>query len=228
MKDFLALQTILVHFLLLDHVGNSLFGSSIIGFLLLISHILGAFTVGIFFRFWKKNSSTFKTYKVTKSENKISNICISNFGEILSNSLKSATSTVVMIGGFVVLFSVIICIFNKCNLSYFIELFFKPLCNFFNIPSTFASSIFTGIFEITNGISLIASIKIKQISINIILTSFLLGLGGISVFLQVLSLVSKSDLSIKPYIIGKILHAIISSIYTYILILIFPIFNFNL
>ena len=228
MKDFLVLQIILVHFLFLDHVGISLFGSSIIGILLLVSHILGAFTVGIFFRFWKKGFTTYQTYKQNKSENKISNICASNFGEILSSSLKSATSTIVMIGGFVVLFSIIISIFNKCNLTYFIELFFKPICNFFNIPSTIASSLFTGIFEITNGINLIANIKLKQISINIILTSFLLGLGGISVFLQVLSLVSKSDLSIKPYIIGKILHATFSSIYTYILILIFPIFNFNL
>ena len=33
--------------------GINLFGSSIIGFLLLITHILGALSVGILFRFWK-------------------------------------------------------------------------------------------------------------------------------------------------------------------------------
>ncbi|HCC04442.1 MAG TPA: sporulation integral membrane protein YlbJ, partial [Clostridiales bacterium] len=68
---------------------------------------------------------------------------------------------------------------------------------------------------------------LKNISIKIIATSFLLGLGGISVLLQVLSIISKSDLSIKPYLIGKLLHALFSALYTYFLIYLIPIFNFN-
>ena len=67
-----------------------------------------------------------------------------------------------------------------------------------------------------------------KLSINIILTSFLLGFGGISVLLQVLSITSKTDLSIKPYILGKLLHGIISSFYTYIFINIIPFFNFDI
>ena len=88
--------------------------------------------------------------------------------------------------------------------------------------------LFTGILEITNGIQLISEIKLKQISINIILTAFLLGVGGISVLLQVLSIVSKSDLSMKPYIIGKILQGFFAAFYTFWMIQIFPVFNFNL
>ena len=82
--------------------------------------------------------------------------------------------------------------------------------------------------EITNGISLIANIHIKEISLNIIFTAFLLGFGGISVFLQVLSITSKTDLSIKPYIIGKILHGTFAAFYTFLIIQFIPIFNLNL
>ena len=46
--------------------------------------------------------------------------------------------------------------------------------------------------------------------------------------LQVLSIISKTDLSAKPYILGKILHGIIASIYTYIFIQVIPMFNFDL
>lgn len=155
------------------------------------------------------------------------NISISNLGEALSESISSATSTILMIGGFVVLFSVIISIFNKSGITNLVLLLFEPVCKLLHIPSTISSSLFIGILEITNGISLIAGIKLKQISINIILSSFLLGFGGFSVLLQVLSIVSKSDLSIKPYIIGKILHGFFAAFYTYLMILIFPIFNFN-
>ena len=86
----------------------------------------------------------------------------------------------------------------------------------------------SGIIELTNGVSLITSIATKNISINIVLCAFLLGFGGISVLLQVLSIISKTDLSIKKYIIGKLLQGIIAATYTYILITILPMFNFNL
>ena len=208
--------------------GISLFGNSTIGLLLFISHILGCISVGIIFRFWQKSNLVKTNYKISKYENKLQTISFSNLGEILSDSIKSATSTILMIGGFIVLFSVIISIINTSGITKIIEIIFLPLCNMLNIPPKIFVSLFTGFLEITNGISLLAGIKIKQISINIILTSFLLGLGGISVLLQVLSITSKSDLSIKPYIYGKILHGLFSSIYTFILIICFPIFNFNL
>lgn len=41
-------------------VGISMFGSSTIGFLLLITHILASLTVGFIFRFWKSYSSNRK------------------------------------------------------------------------------------------------------------------------------------------------------------------------
>ena len=43
--------------------------------------------------------------------------------------------------------------------------------------------------------------------------------GGISVLLQVFSIATKNNLSIKPYFIGKILQALFSSIYTIIALL---------
>ena len=42
-------------------VGISMFGNSTIGLLLLVTHILACITVGIIFRFWKFNTSTFNT-----------------------------------------------------------------------------------------------------------------------------------------------------------------------
>ena len=85
-----------------------------------------------------------------------------------------------------------------------------------------------GIVEITNGIFAISSIPMKQISVNIILSAFLLGCGGISILLQVWSIVSKTDLSIKPYVIGKFLHGVFAAIYTFLFILAFPMFQFDL
>ena len=52
--------------------------------LLFITHILGSITVGIIFRFWKKNLATRQQYTISKYDNKLQNITVSNLGEILA------------------------------------------------------------------------------------------------------------------------------------------------
>ena len=208
-------------------VGVSMFGNSTIGFLLLITHLLAAITVGIIFRFWKSKANYFliKNNSYTESKN---NISLSNLGEIIGNSIYSSINTILLIGGFVVLFSVIISIFKTSQLLYVLSNCIKPLFNLLNIPTEFCSGFISGILELTNGLNIITNIHVKKISINIILASFLLGLGGLSVLLQVWSVISKTDLSIKPYILGKFLQACISAFYTFIFLNCFPFFNFDL
>ena len=89
----------------------------------------------------------------------------------------------------------------------------------------FISPIVSGIVELTNGLSMITSIATKNISTIITICAFLL---GISIMLQVLSITSKSDISIKPYILGKLLQGIIAAVLTYTLIHLFPIFNLDI
>ena len=210
-------------------VGISMFGNSTIGLLLLITHILACITVGIIFRFWKFNSSS-PNYVGTKTSNykKCKNITFSNLGEILGKSITNSISTILMIGGFVVIFSSIISILKASGILQSLVLMLTPIFDFLHFDSSFISGILTGLLEITNGISSISSINIKAISVNIIITAFLLGFGGLSVLLQVLSITSKTDLSIKPYVYGKLLHGILAAFYTFIAINVFPFFNFNL
>lgn len=208
-------------------VGIIMFGNSTIGLLLLVTHVLSSLTVGFIFKFWKRNSYTLESsFNQNSTSNKI--IKLSDLGEILSQSITNSISTILIIGGFVVLFSVIISILKASHFLEIVVMTFTPLFDLIAISPKFIAPLFTGLFEITNGIASIASINIKAISINIILASFLLGIGGISIFFQVFSIVSKSDLSIKPYIYGKFLHGIIAAIYTFGFIQIFPMFNFNL
>ena len=54
----------------------------------------------------------------------------------------------------------------------------------------------------------------------------LLGFGGISIMLQVLSIISKSDISIKPYILGKLLQGLLAAFYTFLIINNFSYFDY--
>lgn len=208
-------------------VGITMFGNSTIGFLLLLTHLLASITVGFIFRFWKFKSNKNNIHYSSKS--KINNeISLSSLGGIIGNSISSSINTILLIGGFVVLFSVIISILKTSHILDIMSICFNPLLNFLHIPSEFSSGIISGIFELTNGLNIICNIPEKTISINIIITSFVLGLGGFSVLLQVWSTISKTDLSIKPYILGKLLHAVFSTFYTFIFLKNFLFFNFDL
>lgn len=215
-------------------VGITLFSNSSIGLLLLITHVLSALTVGIILGLisrFKRNSK----YSKADSFNSKSNIAnsstklctFSNLGEILSNAILESSKTIIMIGGFVVIFSVIISILNKSRILELASYALYPILKLLNVNSSFASSILSGIIELTNGVSIVSGIANKSISANIIICAFLLGFGGISVMLQVLSITSKSDLSIKKYMIVKILQGIIAASYTYILLSTIPTLNFN-
>lgn len=210
--------------------GISLFGNTTIGLLLFLTHLLSSLTVGIIFRFWKINKkNSEKGYFSFKSKaSKKLPPDFNNLGAILQSSIMSSINTVLMIGGFVVLFSVIISILNNSKIFDLLEFALSPLLNTMNIPISFASGVFAGIIELTNGVSVIAHIPFKAISLNIILCAFLLGFGGISILLQVLSITSTSDISIKPYIIGKVLQGMFAMLYTYLLISNFGVFNFDI
>lgn len=221
-------------------VGVTLFGNSLIGFLLFITHILACISVGICFKFWRykrpnklskidKIKTSYYQTKPTISNSSYNNVQLSNLGEVLSKSIISAINNVVMIGGFIVLFSVILSMLNTSNILNIVSQAFSPILKCFGITDfKFATAFTSGIIELTNGASLICNIPCKTISINIILCAFLLGFGGISILFQVFSITSKSKISIKPYIIGKFLQAVFATIYTILFINCFPIFNLNL
>ena len=121
-----------------------------------------------------------------------------------------------MIGGFVVLFSVVLSILKNTYLLIFIGNLINPVCNLLGLGAEYSSSIISGLIELTNGLSSVTSINNANISKNIIACAFLLGFGSLSVLLQVFSVISDTDISILPYFLGKSLHSVFAAFYTFI------------
>lgn len=213
-------------------VGISLFGDTTIGIILFITHILACLTVGLIFGLISKHNNKHlrlkyaNTYTHT-SKNKYpwknlyrsyrtnsTSYNISDLGTILSNSITNAISTILLIGGFIVLFSIIISILNSLNIINSISNILQCI----NIPSEYGNSIITGLLELTNGLNAISSLHTKYMSNQIIISAFLLGFAGFSIFLQIFSIAAKNNLSMKPYMIGKIMQGTFACIYTFLII----------
>ena len=194
-------------------VGIGLFYNSSIGLILFCTHILSCITVGFLFRWWGKS----KEKHLRNSEYSIesNNLSFCNLGEVLSKSIISSINTILMIGGFVVLFSIII---SMLNTSHILHVLSSHVLSVLHIPEGLSLSILTGFIEVTNGLSFITELSSLSISFKLVVCAFVLGFGGFSVLLQVLSITSKADISIKPYFIGKLLQAFFAAFYTYLII----------
>lgn len=115
---------------IIGSVGILMFKNTTIGALLFITHILACITVGVIFRFWKKNKTSSDFKNSSSFEEKRNNYAtFSNLGEVLAESITSSISTILLIGGFVVIFSSIISILNASGLLEILSNIVSPIFN---------------------------------------------------------------------------------------------------
>ncbi len=181
---------------ILGAVGSAIYSSHKIGIALYISHILAAITVGILFRFYAKDKHKAPIYTISQPKR--------TFAEVFSNVLTNSISSILTVCGAVIFFSVVTNVIAS------------------KLPDNdILKSIFMGIMELTGGTK---SISQSTLSLNaqLIISAFVVGFAGICVHLQVMAIVKKQDLSLKPYILGKLLHGAISALYAIIYFKISP------
>lgn len=194
-----------------------------LGIFLLCCHILACITVGILFRFYgirqEKRKHRIERNLIRRFKKEIENMnAKTDLGTMFGNAIKDSISTILAIGGFIIFFSVIINLLLELGIisiiTKFLALFLLPL----GIDKDIIASLISGLFEITTGTSAASKAATAPFVQKLIISSAIIGWAGFSVHLQVLSIISKTDINIKPYLIGKLLQGIIAACYTYIAI----------
>ena len=187
-------------------IGIGLYNNPKIGTLLLITHYLSALVVGILLKKSKEPS-------LKSNDIEFEVITFSKLGNVLNESVKNSISSVVAIGGFIVLFSIISTIFLETGIISAISKLIFP-----NLDRSVSLAIFTGILEVTNGVNLLSTASIPLMK-KLVITAIVLGFGGFSIHTQTLSVLAKTDIKISSYLIGKTLQGIIAGALTYLALL---------
>lgn len=182
---------------ILGSVGVAVYSDIRCGIALYLTHILAALTVGVLFRFYGKSKHSAPPTRMTTPQRSI--------GDIFDIALQNSIRNILTVCGAVLFFSVISRLF----------LDLLPI-------SGYANAIVSGIFEFVTG-----TVKISNLTVPImqklVLTTVIIGFAGISVHAQVMAVVARFHLSLAPYIIGKLLHGLLSGIYMMIYFSINPI-----
>lgn len=196
---------------LISTIGISIFKNIKIGILLAISHYLSSFIIGILCTRLSINNIIHENISNLNSLNKNNYIKDKNIFEIIKRCIKDSFLTLIMILGFMIIFNLI---FNIIK-HYLIIL---------NINIVLIDTL-SGIFEVTTGIVNLFNNQYLDISIKVILSSFLLGFSGFCILAQLYSTISQEKLSLKLLLIGKFFQGILSMMITYILITYTEYFN---
>ncbi|MCJ7839535.1 sporulation integral membrane protein YlbJ [Lederbergia sp. NSJ-179] len=197
-----------------------------LGFLLAAVHYLGNFCVGIIMRFYgakeekkKQNkgqslpslSQAFSALHQTRMKNQ------KPIGKLLGDAVMSSIHTLLMIGGFIILFSVLNKLLFHLHFTPAIASLLDYILPIFQLPKEFGNSLVAGIFEITLGSQMTSEIPGSLLMHQAVIVSFILGFSGLSVHAQVASILADTDIGYKPFFFARILHGFLSSIFTVLL-----------
>ena len=177
-------------------VGIGMLLNKTAGYIILISHIIGAMLNGLLYRNLKTEDNSQKKFSYNNKEIE------TNLSSIVMDSIFS----ILLIGGIIVVAFIIIELLNSINIFYPINFILSKL----NIDTSISSSIFDGIFEITKGCLSTSNLNISLYSKTIICSS-IISFGGLSTTLQAMAFL-KDIVSYKFFIGQKITHMILSTL----------------
>lgn len=207
-------------------VAVGFFKNSRLGLVLALAHYLSNLTVGLLMRFYrsKEDYNKKKTVpKIPSLKTALSSLHQTRlkdnrpFGKLLGDAIVSSIETLLMIGGFIIIFSVVNRLLFHLQITVKLAELLNILFNTFNISTLLSIPFISGLFEITLGSQLTSQIQNVPLVEQAIVTSFILAFSGISVQAQVASIISQTDIRFLPYFTARIIHGFIASIYTILL-----------
>lgn len=172
-----------------------------VGLLLLLCHYTGNIIIGLLLRNYHPSPKEKEKVSLIKAINAMHQKRLKNkesFGEIVTNSIIHSIDTLLLILGVMTMCLVITTIIdNNLNLNSVLQ------------------SLLNGGVEMTQGLKYI-SMEDIPLKLTCILSVMILSFGGLSVHMQIVSILSDTKIKYLPFLLSRILHSIISGILLFI------------
>ena len=180
---------------LIGTVGNIMFRNTLFGFLLFITHLLSSIIIGLLFSLYNKKE---KASKINLSFNSIKK------ESLLYTSTYQAVISVLVVGGLITLFYIFTEVLISLNIL-------TPLIDLLDLlikDKSLSTAIVLSLFECTRGLKELSISKFSFLTLPI--CAFICGFGGLSIICQSVAELKKGKIKIAPFILSKIMGAIIN------------------
>ncbi|OLO40979.1 sporulation integral membrane protein YlbJ [Alkalihalophilus pseudofirmus] len=207
-------------------VAVGFFHNPALGVILALAHYIGNFCVGFIMRFHGGKEILVKEEEKNKGKgfkhalNSLHRERLKDgrpIGKLLGDAVQSSINTLLMIGGFIILFSVLNKLLSLIGVITVLSSFTSIFLTFLSISSELSIPLISGLFEITLGSQMTSEAENVLLLQQVIIVSFILAFSGFSVQAQVASILADTDIRFKPYFIARIMHGFIASLVVIIL-----------
>ena len=206
-KKILSFCSVSGPMFIIGSIGVGVFRSAKVGYILLICHIIGAIINGIIFRnAYKNEEQELHSYQSRKKS-----------ANILADSMYDSIISILLVGGYIVFAFVIIEVLKNLNI---IPTLSQTLATVFRVPQKEKLINSIGIFEMTCGLINVGQLNLSN-SVNICIASFLIGFGGISIFLQSLNFTKELKIKKSFYFFQKLCQGLITLLVSVLICIIF-------
>jgi sporulation integral membrane protein YlbJ len=194
-----------------------------LGVVFALSHYLGNICVGIIMRFYGKGDGEKQTNHKKKFHlrNAFSILHQTRLkdnrpiGKLLGDAVTSSIQTLLMIGGFIIMFSVLNKMLYHLHITELLAKAVELLLSTLSFPKSLSIPFISGLFEITLGSQLTSKVQAATLLQQVIITSFILGFNGFSVHAQVASILAQTDIRFRPFFFARLLHGLLASIFAF-------------
>ncbi|OIU72331.1 sporulation integral membrane protein YlbJ [Rossellomorea aquimaris] len=209
-------------------VSVGFFQNAALGVVLAAAHYIGNFCVGLAMRFYGGKDEEILECRTAEKKRFFLREAFSALhqtrlkdnrpiGKLLGDAVTSSIQTLLMIGGFIILFSVINKMLYHLHVTTFAAAGFSALFQLAHLTEQLSIPFISGLFEITLGSKLTSGTTEATLLHQAIITSFILGFSGFSVQAQVASILAQTDIRFKPFFYARFLHGAAASIVTLII-----------
>lgn len=139
-------------------------------------------------------------------------------GKLMGDAIRGSINTLLLIGGFIILFSVIIRILGVIGITNGVSRYLAIAVKSMGLSPELAPALFSGFFEIDLGCQYAGQLTQIPIIEKVIVCGVIIAWSGLSVHAQVASINAGTDIRIFPFIIARIIHAILSGVCTVLLL----------
>ncbi|MCQ6559147.1 sporulation integral membrane protein YlbJ [Paenibacillus mendelii] len=138
-------------------------------------------------------------------------------GTLLQEAVQAALRLMIVVGGLVVFFSVVMELLTMVGMIGTIAELFRIVMSTLGMPASLSEAVVNGLFEVTLGARTAGESTSSGLIHQVAIAAFILSWGGMSVHAQVVSLLSRTDLRYRPFLIARLVHGVIAVLLVYIL-----------
>lgn len=199
-----------------------MFGREWLGPRLALAHYIGAFLVGLIFRFYGAGEDGARPeprregHILARAVRRLLEARRADgrpLGQLLGDAVTDSIRTLLMICGFIMLFSVMVRMLDELRLAGLVAAPLSALFRLLGLAPDLVRAAVAGILEIDLG-TVAASQAQAPLWQQAVLASAVIAWSGLSVHGQVASVLTGTDIRMGPYAAARLLHAILAAVAT--------------